>query len=560
MRRGRRHGVAGRYFEIISVLAKYGFAEFVSHRPVLRRAVRRVTPRRPATTRLSRQSFGERLRQALVELGPTFIKFGQILSDRKDLLPESVLREMEKLQDKVPPFPTETAKRLVEENLGKSLDSLFIYFNEEPEAAASLAQVHRAILPTGQTVAVKIKRPDIDEQVQADIQIMHQLAGFVDRNSNYFKVIKATEIVEEFERQMLKELDFVEEFLSVKKFREDYRRDDTVYVPRVYPEYNTRNILVLEFIHGQKISDVINGADERFDKSTVNIRTADFIMSQLFINGYFHADPHPGNFMVLEGDIICFLDFGMVYSLRPYEVENLNYMMLGLARLDAALVSRSLLRLGGAEGKVNKQRFEAQVYDYIESHLNRPLEYIDVARALMDMLQMIISFGVKLPARLIYVAKVVGSLQSIGTGLDPEFQFLEYLRKFAPKIWINQIASDRTGNRALLSGINWTEVLLDAPELIRDVQRLLRDREFEVHAPDLQEVSETFDKVGFRTVFGLVLSALLISSSLVVLADIEPKVWGIPIFGIVGFGIGLAMGLGFLFSGVVKLFRWRHRR
>ncbi len=559
MKRNKRYGVAGRYLEILSVLAKYGFAEFVSHRPVLRRGLRRITPKRPGYSRLIRQNFGERLRQALVELGPTFIKFGQILSDRKDIIPVSVLREMEKLQDKVPPFSSETAKQLVEKNLDKPISSAFIYFSDEPEAAASLAQVHRAILPTGQSVAVKIKRPGIDAQVEADLQIMHQLARFVDRNTDYFRVISAFEIVEEFETQMLKELDFTEEFLSVKKFRADYEGDRTVYVPRAYAEYTTRDLLVLEFIHGVKVSEVIAERDGRFDKSTVNIRTADFIMSQLFINGYFHADPHPGNFMVLEGDIVCFIDFGMVYSLRPYEVENLNYMMLGLARLDAALVSRSLLRLGGAEGKVNKQRFQAQVYDYIESHLNRPVEYIDVARALMELLQMIISFGVKLPPRLIYVAKVVGSLQSIGSGLDPDFQFLQYLQNFAPKIWASQLGSQRTGNRLLLSGLNWSEVLLDAPELVRDVQRLLRDREFEVHAPELEAVRETYDKVGFRTVFGLVLSALLISSSLVVLADIEPKVAGIPIFGIIGFGIGLAMGLGFLFAGVIKLFRWRHR-
>jgi ubiquinone biosynthesis protein len=177
----------------------------------------------------------------------------------------------------------------------------------------------------------------------------------------------------------------------------------------------------------------------------------------------------------------------------------------------------------------------------------------------MDLLQMVISFGVKLPARLIYVAKVMGSLQSIGSGLDPDFQLLEYLQKFSPKIWANQLGSNRTGNRVLLSGLNWSEIVLDAPELVRDLQRLLRDREFEIHAPELDAVRETYDKVGFRTVFGLVLSALLISSSLVVLADIEPKIQGIPVFGIIGFGIGLAMGLGFLFAGVVKLFRWRHR-
>jgi len=439
------------------------------------------------------------------------------------------------------------------------LDRLFLRFDEEPDAAASLAQVHRAILPTGKPVAVKIKRPGIDEQIDADIQIMHHLAHFVDNNTSYFKVISAEEIVEEFEKQMRKELDFVQEFLSLRRFKEMYHNDKTIIVPEVYEYFSRRDLLVMEYIHGRKVSEVIEEQDSRFDLKKLNRNNADFIMSQLFIKGYFHADPHPGNFLVVEGDIICYIDFGMVYSLRPYELENLNYMMLGLARLDPSLVARSLLRMGNAEGKVESEAFIAVVHDYIESHLNKPMEYIDVSMALMTLLQIVVNFGIHLPPRFIYVAKVIGTLQSIGAGLDPEFQFIEYLREYAPKIWANQLGSQRTANKLLASSLNWSEMLLQSPELFTDLRRFIKDRELIIRAPQVDKMRETYDKVGFRLVFGLVLSALLISSSLIVLADIEPKVYGIPLFGIVGYGVGAVMGIGFLFAGIRKLFRWHYK-
>ncbi len=467
---------------------------------------------------------------------------------------------MKKLQDEVPPFPTEEAKRLVSESLGKPIDELFLYFYDEPEGAASLAQVHRAILPTGQPVAVKIKRPGIEDQIYADLEIMRQFAHFIDHYTNYFEVLSATEIIEEFETQITKEVDFIEEYLSVKKFAADYEDDRTILVPQVYDEYSSRDVLVQEFINGKKVSEVIEGESDRFDKERINLRTADFIMSQLFINGYFHADPHPGNFMVLEGDIICFIDYGMVYSLRPYEQDNLNLMMLGLARLDPGLVSRSLLRMGHAEGKVDEERFESVVHDYIESYLNRPLEFIDIPSAFMQLLQLVIQFGVKLPPRLIYVAKVLGSMQTIGAGLDPNFQLLKYLRDFAPRIWANQLGSQRAGNRVIGAALDWNDAIMDAPEVLQGTKRFLRDRQLNVNVPQAEVLSETYDRVGFRMTFGLVLSALLISSALVVLADIEPQIAGIPIFGIIGFGIGAVMGIGFLFAGVVRFFRWHRRK
>jgi ubiquinone biosynthesis protein len=207
---------------------------------------------------------------------------------------------------------------------------------------------------------------------------------------------------------------------------------------------------------------------------------------------------------------------------------------------------------------VDEERFESEVHDYIESYLDRPLEFIDIPSAFMELLQLVIRFGVKLPPRLIYVAKVLGSMQTIGAGLDPNFQLLKYLRNFAPKIWANQLGSQRAGNRVLGAALDWNDALMDAPELLQGTKRFLRDRKLEVNSPQADVLSETYDRVGFRMTFGLVLSALLISSALVVLADIEPQIAGIPIFGIIGFGIGAVMGIGFLFAGTVRFFRW-HR-
>ncbi|WP_455382447.1 ABC1 kinase family protein [Salinispira pacifica] len=509
------------------------------------------------TRRLLTLSLGERIRLACIELGPSFVKFAQLLSNRKDIVPEPILVELEKLQDRVPPFPAEEARQIVEEELHKPIEHLFLDFFDEPEAAASIAQVHRAILPTGLPVAVKIKRPGIDEQIRADVQIMHQISRLFGADPRISALLSPEDLVHEFEKQMARELDFREELLSLKRFKESFAEDPTVRIPDAYGQYTTPNVLVLEFIHGRKVSWVMRTDDPGYDKKLINHRTADFIMTQLFVHGFFHADPHPGNFLVLRGNIVCFIDFGMVYSLRPYEQEHLNYLMLGLARYDPTLVARSLLKISRSEGQVNREAFEAAVYDYIEANLDRPLEFVDLAAALVQLLQMIARFGIRLPPRLVYVAKVFGTLEAVGSGLDPDFQLLTYLEEFSARIWANQMGSRRTGNRVLVSSLNWSELALQAPEVIQNVGRLLRDRKITMEIPEAAGLRQTVDKVGFRLVFGLVLSAMLISSALVILSGVGPKYQGIPLLGIVGFAIGAVMGAGFLLAGIVKLFKWR---
>jgi len=556
--RRRRPRVSYRYFEIVSVFAKYGLAELVSARSMLRRLSEKLgkTDEAPELVRLS---FGEKLRRAAVDLGPTFIKFGQLLSDRKDIIPKEILDALKLLQDRVPPFAADEAKAIVERELRAPVDRLFLRFESVPEAAASLAQVHRAILPTGKAVAVKIKRPGIERQIEGDIAIMHQLAHFIDRNLDILGVISATEMVEEFEKQIDEELDFNHEFLNIEKFRDDFSDDQTVVIPEPFEEYSTRNVLTLEFIHAKRVSDVIAGNGDHYDGKLLNRRNTDFVVRQLFVNGFFHGDPHQGNVLVLEDNRICYIDFGMVFALRPYEVEHLNYLVIGLARLDAYLVGRSLLRMGHVEDVIDKDKFQGAVHEYIEYYLDKPTKYIDVSAAFVDLLQLVVDFGIHLPPRLVYVAKVIGMLQSIAEGLDPEFKLLEHLQSTSALLWSSQLGSRRTANKLLVSALDWGDALLELPGTFRALRQLVTDRKFDIHMPDISGMRKTIDRVGFRMVFALILSSVLISSSLVVLSGVGPAWHGIPIVGLVGFGLGTLMGVVFLFLGVITMFRWRKR-
>lgn len=560
---GRRRvtEVPSRYLQILYTLGKYGFAQFVTYLPFYKRLFGRLRKTNKKHHGLLELSLGEKLRSVAIDLGPTFIKFGQLLSSRKDLIPSHILKELELLQDKVPEFSSEEAKQRVEESLGRPVSELFRDFSDEPEAAASLAQVHRATLPSGRKVAVKIKRPGIDNQIEADLEIMRRLGHFVDKNTNVLKPLSVIEMVEEFSRQITRELDFKNELLNIQKFRKASEDDDAVIIPRPYEKYTTKDVLVLDFVDGKNVKEVINSTGLKYDKSLIVRRAADFLFSRMLFEGLFHADPHPGNLFILEDSRICLIDFGIVYSFHPYELEQLNYLMLGFGRLDPTLVGRSILKLAVNDTSgVNEREFQRALHDFLESHLNKPLEYIEASRAFIDLLRLVIGFGIRVPSRLVYVAKVFSTLESMGQDLDPDFHVIEFVRSLSPRIWINQFGSHRVRDKLTVSALNWTDAALRIPETIDDARQFLRDRSFTVGMPDMLSIRETIDKVGFRMVFGLVLAAVLVSSSLVVLAGVGPMIGDIPIFGFIGFGIGLGMGVMFLFSAIYKMLRWRKRK
>jgi ubiquinone biosynthesis protein len=291
-----------RYLEIARVLAKYGFSDLVAaihldrYLPFKKKLVRAAKD-----PRLASLSRCERARLALEDLGPTFIKFGQIMSNRPDLMPEDLILELKKLQESVPAFPGETARQLLEEELNAPIDSLFSDFSIAPIAAASISQVHHATLPSGESVAVKVQRPNIEQVIKTDLEIMFHFASLAEKHIEGMETIDPAAMVKEFERSIIQELDFTVEASHIETFSRKFSGDETVYVPRVYVDYTTKRVLTMEFIDGIKRSDRETLVQTGLDPKLIAAHGADSILKQVFEHGFFHADPHPGNMRILRG-------------------------------------------------------------------------------------------------------------------------------------------------------------------------------------------------------------------------------------------------------------------
>ncbi len=312
----KTHSHTKRYLEILKVFSRYGFYDLFAKSgfDLLGPMVRKINFKRPEDSLLILSRW-ERIRLALEELGPTFIKFGQILSTRDDLIPSDLVEELKKLQDKVPPFPGKEAIRLVENELGRPLKELFAEFSQEPIAAASISQVHEARTPKGVHMAVKVQRPGIKHIIDTDLEIMLQLAASLEKHIQDLKNAQLVNLVKEFDLSIHKELNFSLEAANIERFGNNLRYDPSVHVPLCYRKYSTGKVLGMEFVEGTKISEVDRFEELGLDPKLITKRGTDLILKQIFEDGFFHADPHPGNILVLSGNVICFLDFGMMGTL-----------------------------------------------------------------------------------------------------------------------------------------------------------------------------------------------------------------------------------------------------
>lgn len=499
-----------------------------------------------------------RLRNALEELGPTFIKLGQIVSNRTDLLPPELVKELTHLQDDVPPFPAHEAKRIVGEELGVNLDSVFASFDEQPQASASVAQVHHATLRSGQEVAVKIQRPNIDEIIETDVEIVQSLAALTERYIPRARLFSPVELVEEFRRTINLELNFTTERENTDRFREMYHDGRDLYVPRTYHDLSSPRVITMEYIHGARFSEVVADKSGRWDKAHIAKKAANLILEQIYMNGFFHGDPHPGNILIIGEDTLCLLDYGIMGRVRPRQREHLIETMIGTVNRDPARVTEGVLRLTRPSSEhISVEALEDDIYELIDHYADIAFGEIDINQFFMQLIQLVVRHGLKIPSSLMLITKTLLSVEGLGVNLSPQFDFMQVFQPFARRLLARRFEPKHLWQETQEIGQDFGAFLRDFPTDARDVLKQAKGGKLRLgfRVTGLEPLRNTLDNISYRLVFGLLVASLLVSSSLVIQAEVPPVWRGVSAFGLVGYGLAGIISVGFLIAITVRMFR-----
>jgi len=547
---GRTYRHLNRYREVAAILAKHGFGDLLHMARLdhyVEAGLKSVLHRHTAFDAAARP---ERLRLALIELGPAFIKAGQYLSTRADLLPDEYLQELAKLQDDVPPFPGDEARRLVEAELGEPVARLFKRFERRPLAAASIAQAHEAELPGGEKVVVKVERPDIRGRMKVDLEIMAHLAALAEHHLEEWRWRRPTRIVAEIAHSLDREMDLSLEAAHAERFARQFAGDPTVYAPRVYRALSSPRVLTLEKLDGIKIDDVAALERAGLDPRILAERLGRHYLAMIFVHGFFHADPHPGNLLALPDHVIGYLDFGMMGRLDRATREALADVTLAVVERDSALLARGLLALSEYEAEPDARAFEADVTELMDQYAYRPLSEWRIGRLLEQAFQTTTNHRVRVPAELFLMVKAISELESLARALDPAFDVAAAAAPYIRWVHEERLKPRRVAETLAEAGRETLRLLTSAPSDLREVLRQARRGRFliEFEHKGLEPALAVLDQVSNRLAFALLLGALLIASSLLIHAGVPPFWRGVSALGLSGYMLSGLMSLWLLIA------------
>ncbi len=541
----------GRLSEIAQVAVKHGFGYFFE--------THRLTDLLPGRQKLppegSPSQRGQHLRELLDELGPTFVKFGQLLSTRPDVVPPDIVVELQSLQDDVRPFPYEDVERVIREDLGLSVEQLFTEFDPIPVAAASIGQVHQATLPNGRRVAVKVQRPNAPRQVEADLALLYQAAKLAGERVRALDFIDARQLVDEFARSIRQELDYRLEGRNAEAFHHRFAGHPHVRIPRVYWSYTRTRVLTLELLEGMQLADLPLDAWEMEERRRLAYLVTETWMTMIFRHGFFHGDPHPANIFVLgDGDEIGLVDFGQVGKLTDDDMSKLTRLFIDAANEQIEQIPRRLAELGVRYPKEREEEFVSELRELYYRYYGVSLSEIDPLQVIREGFQLIYRLNLRLPTRFVMLDKAIATLGSVGIELYPDFNVFEVAKPYARSLMLERYTPQRVLKRARTEGLELVRIARDMPLQIHDVLEEVRDGQIEVGFvhKGLDEFMRKLDVAFNRLVIALVVVGGLIGSSLIgIFSTTGPQIAGVNFLSFVGFVLSLALGLWLLW-GVLR--------
>jgi ubiquinone biosynthesis protein len=540
---------------ITNVFLKYGFGHFIDQIHLGRYV--------PFSKRI--RSFGhwpvlrgvsvpEAMRMAFGELGPTFIKLAQLLSSRPDLITVQFANEFKKLQDEVPPFPAAEAKRIIEEDLKWPMDEVFAEFRERPVAAASIAQVHYATLKDGSDVIVKVQRPEIREAIDTDIAILATTARLLTRYIPDSRFFNPVGIVEEFSKTVRKELNFTIEARNCQRFRKNFEGDPNIFIPRIFREYATEKVLIMERITGVRIDDIPGITSLGLDPRRIAKVVVNAYFKMIFEDGFFHADPHPGNIFVLRDGKLGFLDFGIVGYVSQGMMETMANTFLALIHKDFDKLIDQYREFGIVPEDMDIERFRRELrtdlVDFLEPLYGLTLEELSFSKSLETIIQIAMKHRMQIPPDLLLVNKAMLILENIGRELDPGFDFIAVAEPYASRLVTRRFRPSKVYEKVEKNVSEFGDLFLFFPRHMKQLLRkaLRDDLGMKLTHQGFDKFIDDMERASNRLSLGMIISAILLSSAIMYGTGAGPQVSGISIFGIMGSGLALVFGIWLVIS------------
>jgi ubiquinone biosynthesis protein len=546
-----------RYGALAKLLIKYGRSDVVKQAGLDQTLTDEDLTKADGTANLPPEAV--ELAQDLENLGPTFIKLGQLLSTRSDLLPPAYLEALARLQDKIKPFPYQQVEEIIQSELGVRLSKAFSEFDVEPLAAASLGQVHRAMLRNGRCVAVKVQRPNIREQVADDLDALEELADFVDKHTEAGQRAGFAAMLDEFRRSLMRELDYLQEAQNLNIFRRNLAEFEMIVIPEPVMDYTTSRVLTMDYISGRKITDLSPLARLEMDGERLGEELFKAYLKQILVDGIFHADPHPGNVFLTNGNRIALIDVGMIGRVAPVMQEQLMKLLLAVSEGRGEQAAEVTEQMGERLEDFNKVNYTREVSQLVSQHQVATIEQIDTGRVVMEISRIAGENGMRVPPELTMLGKTLLNLDMVSRTLAPDFNPNEAVRRNSSELLQRRLTKMASPANLISTVLDMNEFVQHLPGRLNKVLERIADNEvtIKVDAIDDVRVMEGMQKIANRITLGLILAALIIGAAMLMQVDTSWRILGYPALAMLFF---LAAAAGGFFLAYTILFKDEHKK